>query len=94
MSGIFKMNAYYATDIGINKSILKSKINLKLSVADIFNTQKVNSHVDYQGVNMISDSKTESRFLNLSVKYNFGNKNVRAKREKQSKINEIKNRIN
>lgn len=94
VSGIFKTNSYYTADIGINKSILKSKINLKLSVSDILNTQKANSRVDYQGVNMMSNSKTESRFLNLSLKYNFGNKNIRAKREKQSKISEIKNRIN
>jgi hypothetical protein len=94
VSGIFEMKPYFFTNMGINKSMYKGKFNLKLSVSDIFNTQEVNSFTNYQGVILKSNSKPESRFLNLTAKYNFGNKNVRPKREKQSKLSDIKNRIN
>ncbi len=94
VSGIFEMNPYFFTNVGVNKSLFKNKFNLKLSVSDIFNTQEINSFTNYQGVIIKSNSKSESRFLNVTTKYNFGNKNIRAKREKQSKLNDIKNRIN
>lgn len=42
---------------------------------------------------MNQNNKAESRFINLVIKYKFGNKNVKAKTEKQSKINDIKGRL-
>ncbi len=94
VSGIFKMQPYYYIDAGIGKTIYKNKVSLKLSVSDIFNTQKIYMHTNYQGVNMDKNSKTESRFIKLTVKYNFGNSNVKNKRERQSKLSDIKSRIN
>ena len=79
------MKPYYYADAGLAKSLLKSKLLLKLSVSDIFNTQQIKMHADYQGVVSDKTVKPESRFLKLTARLNFGNKNVRNKRERQSK---------
>jgi len=94
VSGIFEMKPYYYADAGVAKSLLKSKLMLKLSVSDIFNTQKIKMHTDYQAVVSDKNVKTESRFLKLTARLSFGNKNVRNKKERSSKLSDIKNRIN
>jgi Outer membrane protein beta-barrel family/Carboxypeptidase regulatory-like domain/TonB-dependent Receptor Plug Domain len=93
VSGIFEMKPYYFTDAGVAKSFLKSKLLFKLSVSDVFNTQTIKMHTDYQGVVSDKNVKPETRFLKLTCRYSFGNKNVRGKRERQSKLSDIKNRI-
>jgi hypothetical protein len=94
VSGIFKMQPYYFTDAGISKSLLKNKLNLKLSLTDVFNTQVIKMRTDYQWVNSDKNVKAETRFVKLTARLGFGNKNVRGKRERQSKLGDIKNRIN
>jgi hypothetical protein len=37
--------------------------------------------------------KYETRFVNMTLRYKFGNKNVRAKARNQSKSSEVQNRI-
>ncbi|MGG9963934.1 outer membrane beta-barrel protein [Ferruginibacter sp. SUN106] len=94
VSGIFEMKPYYYADAGLAKSFLKSKLLFKLSVSDVLNTQVIKMHTDYQGVVSDKKVKPESWFLKLTCRYSFGNKNVRSKRERQSKLSDIKNRIN
>ena len=85
-------HAFY-TNIGASKSLFKKKASLKLSVSDMFNTQNQVSVYNSMGVDMYQNNKAESRFINLSFKYKFGNKNVRGKMENQSKISDIKSRL-
>ncbi len=93
-SGIFVSKGYFTIDAGLSKNFQKGKILAKLSCTDIFNTRVSDLDVNYQGVVQNKYQKTESRFLNFSVKYRFGNKNVKRNVEKRSKISDIKNRIN
>ena len=87
------MQAYYTADIGVSKSICKKKVNLKLSIADIFNAEKTNLNINYQGVVLSKNIKEESRFINLVIRYSFGNKNVQSKKVRKSKVNDINTRI-
>lgn len=93
-SGIIQRRAYYMVDAGISKSLLSGKIVMKLGVTDLFNSFDNRTHVDYQGVNMDTKTKLESRFLSFSVKYRFGNNNIKKKPERQSKVEDLKNRLN
>jgi Outer membrane protein beta-barrel family/Carboxypeptidase regulatory-like domain len=90
--------AYYhyqaSADFGVSKQLLKNKLNLKLSVNDIFNTEKSIADVNTSLGLIQSISKIESRFINLSVKYKFGNSNVKAKNNRKSKLSDIQSRIN
>jgi len=94
VSGIFEMKPYYYADAGLAKSFLKNRLVCKLSLSDVFNTQVIKMHTDYQGVVSDKRVKAETWFLKLTSRYSFGNKNVKARRERQSKLSDIKNRIN
>ena len=78
-TGIFVNKGYFTMDAGVSKSFQKNKIVARVSCSDIFNTLVSNVDVNYVGVIQNKRSKTETRFLNLSVKYRFGNIVVRDK---------------
>jgi hypothetical protein len=92
--GSYKTQTLFSTDFGISKSIMKSKASLKLAVSDIFNTLVYNKEVNYAGVITSLDQKQESRYVNLVFRYKFGNKNVKAKSQRASKVSDIQNRLN
>jgi hypothetical protein len=94
VTGIFQRAPYYYADAGISKTLWKGKLNIKASLKDIFNTQKIDMHTNYDGVNLQTDTKAESRFVNLTARYRFGNSNVRAKKQRESAIQDIGNRLN
>lgn len=92
-SGIYKLNSIFSSNMGIGKQLLKNKAAIKLSVTDLFNTQKKIIHINYQGVVMEQERKAESRFISISFSYKFGNKNLKAKKERGSKINDLESRM-
>ena len=92
-SGIYRLGGILSSSMGISKQILKDKATLKLSVSDLFNTQSKNINIDYQGVIMEQQRKEESRFIRLNITYKIGNKNVRSKKERTSKIEEVEERM-
>ena len=89
----YNIHHLFYTNIGVSKSLLKKAASIKLSVSDVFNTQKQISTYNSMGVDLYQNNKAESMFVNLSFKYKFGNKNVRGKMENQSKISDIKSRL-
>ena len=91
--GSYTTKTMFSTDIGISKTILKNKGNLKLSVSDIFNTLSYNKELNYAGILTDLKNKPESRFINVAFKYKFGNKNIKEKNQRESKMNDLKNRI-
>ncbi len=92
-SGIYKLGGILSSSMGISKQILKDKAAIKLSITDLFNTQSKMINIDYQGVVMEQQRKEESRFIRLNITYRIGNKNVRSKKERTSKIEEVENRM-
>ena len=93
VTGIFRMKPYGWSDAGIARDLFKGKVTARLSLTDVFNTLKQRMYTSYNGVNMETNSKSESRFINLVIKYRFGNSNVRASKSRQSKLDDINSRI-
>lgn len=92
--GSYTTHTIFSTDLGISKSAMKNKINIKLGISDFFNTLNYNKELNYAGIVTSLKYKPETRFINLLIKYKFGNGNVKVKYQKQSKISDLKNRIN
>lgn len=92
--GSYTTKIFFNSSFGLSKPIFKNKVTARLSVSDIFNTVNSNKVLDYDGVKSAVNYKAESRFVNLTLRYKFGNKNVRAKARNQSKISDVQNRIN
>jgi len=93
-SGIFKMSSMFKMDIGISKPVLQQRANLKLSVSDIFNTQRTKYKVEnYQQVNADYYNKAETRFVNLLFTYKFGNQYVKPGKNRKTSIEDVKARM-
>lgn len=80
--GTYTARPIYSTNIGISKSFLGNKANLKLAVNDVFNTQqiKIRSTVVMQDYQLYQ--KQESQVFRLTFTYNFGSSAIKAIRER------------
>jgi outer membrane receptor protein involved in Fe transport len=80
--GTYTARPIYNTGIGISKSFLDNKANLKLAVNDVFNTQqiKIRSTVPMQDYQLYQ--KQESQVFRLTFTYKFGSTAIKAIRER------------
>ncbi|HLW50242.1 MAG TPA: outer membrane beta-barrel protein, partial [Sphingobacteriaceae bacterium] len=78
-------------DLGMTKSMMDKRGNIKLSVSDLFNTRVQRISSNYSNLNVHINQKNETRIVRLSFSYSFGNmKNRVQQRESRS---EEKNRV-
>jgi iron complex outermembrane recepter protein len=92
--GSYTTKLFFNSSFGLSKPIFKNKVTARLGLTDIFNTVNSNKVLDYDGIKSTINYKAESRFINLTLRYKFGNKNVRAKARNQSKTSDVQSRIN
>ncbi len=90
--GLFYVKPQYSTDAGVSHSFADKKLNVKLSVSDIFNTLTNNVTSNYEDNNLAINQKRESRITRLTLTYNFGNNSIKA-RQHQTGADEEKNRV-
>jgi len=90
--GLFDVKPRYSIDAGVSHSFANKKANIKLSVADIFNTLRNDVTTNYQNTNLDITQKRESRITRLTFTWNFGNNKIKA-RQHQSGDDEEKNRV-
>ncbi len=57
---------------GVQKQILKTKGNLKLSISDVFNSQVFTGTVKYQDIDIYIHNKNDRRKVALTFTYRFG----------------------
>jgi len=72
--------------VGLRQTLLKNKMTLSFTVNDIFYTSKERVSVKYENVNYSLNIDNDSRYANLTLRYNFGSTTVRAARNKQTGI--------
>jgi len=71
---------------GLRQMLMKNKLSLSLTVNDIFYTFVEEMTARYDKVNYTIVSKRDSRYINLTIRYNFGSTTVRAARNKTTGI--------
>jgi iron complex outermembrane recepter protein len=81
-----------SVNTGISKSVFNDKLNLRLSVTDIFNTQRWRQEVNFGNVNYNYQRKWESRNIRLQLTWKFGKTSFKA-RERESGAQIENNRI-
>jgi len=72
--------------IGLRQTLLKNKMTLSFTVNDILYTFKQNGYARYENVNYTLNIKNDTRYANLTLRYNFGSSTVRAARNKTTGI--------
>ncbi len=91
--GTFKMRQMWGIDAGVSKKLLKGKATLKLSVSDIFYSQKWGGKSTFGDLYMTIDGRGDSRRFRANFSYNFGNEQVKASRRRSTGLEDEKNRI-
>jgi iron complex outermembrane receptor protein len=87
---IFKTKALGSLDFGVRKNVLNDKGAIRLSVTDIFNTQRWNQTVQFANMDFSYVRKWESRGIRLQFNWSFGKSSYK---ERDRQTNEDGNRI-
>ena len=81
-----------SVNAGVSKSVCNDKLNLRLSLTDIFNTQRWKQEVNFGNVNYNYLRKWESRNIRLQLTWKFGKTSYKA-RDRELGAQEENNRI-
>jgi hypothetical protein len=92
--GTFKTHGLGNVDAGVQKAVWNKKGLLKLSVSDIFFTQRWTAVSQFAGQYVRSTGHSESRQLKLYFTYKFGNAQVKAARARKTGAEEESKRAN
>ena len=88
----FKTVGY--VDLGLRKNIMKGNGSLKLAVNDVFNTKQYRFDVQYAAIRANSINNMDTRVVNLTFNYKFGNKNVKQSKVRKSAVEAEAGRTN
>jgi iron complex outermembrane recepter protein len=88
--GIFDTRPYYDVDAGISHSFASRRASIKLSVRDLFNIARNDSHVNYQADIINVRQKYETRVARISFTYNFGSSQPKTREHKSGADEESK----
>ena len=91
--GIIEIVSQYSFDLGLSKSILNGKGNLKIGIDDIFRTRRDGGGVFQDDINLTVNNTFDSRRGKISFSYKFGNQKVKAARTRSTATEDETNRI-
>ncbi|MBK7427113.1 MAG: TonB-dependent receptor [Saprospiraceae bacterium] len=77
--GVMLTDPIYAVNVGIQKRFL-DKLNVRLNCSDIFFTNQWSGTMNFNGLVGDMNGGWDSRRINLSISYDFGNQNVKARK--------------
>lgn len=89
--GQIKVKEQYAINFGVKKTI--KAFDLRISVNDIFATNRFRGDVNTGGIIYNSSNKSTNRSIGISVNYKFGNSNVKSSRNRSTATEAENNRV-
>ena len=78
--GVFEYDASYSLNFGLQKKFFNDAMNVKLSANDVTYQSGWSGFSSFDGLLGTGNGNWDSRNVNLSVSYNFGNSNVKSRR--------------
>jgi Outer membrane receptor proteins, mostly Fe transport len=90
--GNFTIYDEYSVDLGVQKNLFNKKGTLKVSVDDIFNTNKGGGFAKYSNVDMNVHNRWDSRTLNVSFTYRFGKDSFKTRSDRSTASSEEQSR--
>ncbi|WP_439882508.1 outer membrane beta-barrel protein [Pontibacter sp. MBLB2868] len=69
--GLYHINANWGVDAGLKRSFMNDKLDLSLSVTDIFKTKKINGSTNINGNVIASDQYRGTQGFKINLRYRF-----------------------
>jgi iron complex outermembrane receptor protein len=91
--GLLVANPMYLVNAGVSKQVLNKKGTIRLSVRDIFFTQRFSGYARYSDVDVNLSSTRDSRQVSASFVYRFGKTNIAPARRRTGGAGDEQNRI-
>ncbi|HEX8378693.1 MAG TPA: outer membrane beta-barrel protein [Pedobacter sp.] len=91
--GIFRIQNAPFVNVGLRKSFDKNKVNLKLGLNDVLNTQINKGATKYSNMNFNFMNKWESRVVSFSLSYRFGSNDNKPERRRSTGLESEANRM-
>ena len=91
--GNFATDKMWALDAGVKKSLWKQRATLKVSVSDIFQTQRWSGSNDFGELQVNANGGWESRRLKLSFSYKLGSNEIKGSRRRSTGMEDESSRI-
>ncbi|RNI25911.1 outer membrane beta-barrel family protein [Rufibacter latericius] len=93
VSGLFRNKASYLMSIGAKKTFMDGRATVSVKLNDIFDTSRFRANLNYSNVNMYWENEWESRRLNLTFDFKFGNSKIKAARSRKTGTSDEENRV-
>ncbi|MDR2057976.1 MAG: TonB-dependent receptor [Dysgonamonadaceae bacterium] len=91
--GYFKHDPTGNVSVGIQKTLLKNKLAIAISANDLFYTSISKSVAQYEKADYQVKESGDSRWINISVRYNFGSDKVKPSRNRSTGIEDETSRV-
>ena len=78
--GVFEYESSYSLNLGLQKKFFNDLMNVKLSANDITYQTGWDGFSNFDGLLGTGSGNWDSRRVNISMSYNFGNSNVKSRR--------------
>lgn len=88
--GVFKYETSWSLDLGLQKKFFNDKLNVRLSVNDLFYETGWDGVSIFNGLVSEGGGNWDSRRGSISLSYNFGNENVKSRRRNTGLEDEAK----
>ncbi|HTF02459.1 MAG TPA: TonB-dependent receptor [Bacteroidia bacterium] len=90
--GIFVFHPMGGVDASISKNFLNNNLQCSLNFRDIFHTNTLNIHVNFENQDIRVHHIPDSQTISARVRYNFGNAKAARKSQYKSGADELKDR--
>lgn len=91
---VFRTRSMGAMDAGFQKLVLQDKGSIRIGITDILRTGAIwRARNDYNGLLLNIHAVSETRTFRVTFSYNFGNRSVKAARQRETGMETEKNRI-
>ncbi|MFT4535342.1 MAG: iron complex outermembrane receptor protein [Saprospiraceae bacterium] len=91
--GLFEIDPQGSLDIGLSKSIINGRGNIKVNMSDIFRTKNSNVRIDQDDLDLLIMQTNDTRRITVNVSYRFGNDKVKAAKKRTTSAEEENGRI-
>jgi hypothetical protein len=91
--GTFKTESLGSLDVAVQKQFMNKKLTARVAVSDVLYTSPWNGRTENAFVRIIGDGGQDSRQVRFNLSYNFGSDAVKKSRQRDTGLEDEKNRI-